>query len=573
MISNKSGNAHTPLERAVTRAALYARVSTEDQRERQTIDGQVDALRNAAPHWDMAIVGEYLDDGVSGTTPMEKRSAGSRLLEDARDGKFDVVIFYKLDRLARSLRNFLNIVDTFEEMGIGLRSMTETFDTSHPMGRFAIQMIASVAELERGMIIERTSIGRERIAKQGRWTGGTVPYGYVLAAAGFLVADEVARNGSPFSEADIVRRIFDELVGGGTAVSIASNLNAECIPFWSKYHKKGTDQAVYVRKEVPRWLGTTIIRIVRSETYKGVHVWNGKEDVSIEREVPAIVAVDLWERAQPILTANRNLSRRQDDRTYLLRGLIRCGDCGFAYHGSRAAPRESWHRYYYRCGTQSGNRRIQVGKCDAKRVHAEWLEEAVWADIRSFIENPGDVIEKLGERIQLELEKTPAADDREKQLLKLIAAKKIEKDRVLDAYRRGLIEIEALEDHVARSRQEVEPLEEELSDLVHQQEKVGTSISQLAGTQTLLECLRENVGHITDNQSKRPIVEELVQDIVVTTVGKRRRKSATINVTYRFDPDSALEHATSVHWRTPPRACSRRQRNDSPSPQGPSTGC
>jgi len=166
------------------RAALYARVSTDDQRERQTIQGQVDALVGAAPHLGLEIVDQYLDDGVSGTIPMEKREAGARLIEDARAKKFDVVVFYRLDRLARSLRKFLDIVDFFEEAGIGLKSMTEPFDTTNPMGRFAVQMMAAVAELERGTIIERTSMGRARIASQGRWTGGVVPYGYKLDQEG-----------------------------------------------------------------------------------------------------------------------------------------------------------------------------------------------------------------------------------------------------------------------------------------------------------------------------------------------------------------------------------------------------
>ena len=82
------------------RAALYARVSTDDQRERQTIQGQVDALVGAAPHHGLEIVDQYLDDGISGTSPMEKRTEGARLIEDARAKKIDVVFFYKLDRLA-----------------------------------------------------------------------------------------------------------------------------------------------------------------------------------------------------------------------------------------------------------------------------------------------------------------------------------------------------------------------------------------------------------------------------------------------------------------------------------------
>ena len=154
----------------LTKAALYARVSSDDQAMRGSIDNQTTALRNAAPHWGMTIVDEYLDDGYSGSLPLDKRPEGLRLSEDAKVVKFDIVLFYKIDRLARSLRNFLDIVDFFEGLGIGLRSMSESFDNSNPMGKFAVHMIAAVAEMERGVIQERTTMGRNRIAAEGRWT-------------------------------------------------------------------------------------------------------------------------------------------------------------------------------------------------------------------------------------------------------------------------------------------------------------------------------------------------------------------------------------------------------------------
>jgi len=77
----------------IVRAAIYARVSTDDQAERGTIDAQVNALRQTVPHWGMEIVGEYIDDGVSGTLPLEKRAEGSRMAADAEAGAFDVVVF------------------------------------------------------------------------------------------------------------------------------------------------------------------------------------------------------------------------------------------------------------------------------------------------------------------------------------------------------------------------------------------------------------------------------------------------------------------------------------------------
>ena len=104
----------------IMRAAIYCRVSTDDQAQRGTIEAQVHALRQTVPHWGMEIVGEYLDDGYSGTLALEKRPEGLRLMEDAKAGKIDVVAFLKTDRLARSLRHLLDIVDFFDGTGVTL---------------------------------------------------------------------------------------------------------------------------------------------------------------------------------------------------------------------------------------------------------------------------------------------------------------------------------------------------------------------------------------------------------------------------------------------------------------------
>lgn len=294
----------------IVKAAIYCRVSTDDQRERQTIDSQVAALRELAPHWGLEIVDEYLDDGYSGTLPLEGRPAGSRLAEDAKAGRFDVVMFYKLDRLARSLRNFLNIVDFFEEAGVGLRSMTETFDTTNPMGRFAIQMMAAVAELERGTIIERTSLGRARVAALGRWSGGVVPYGYRVDNEGLLDPEWAPRNGCTFSEAQVVQRIFHMLVEERQSANlIAKRLNAEAIPWWRKYHRRDRDEPQYVEKDGAVWWPTNITRIIKSPTYKGIPHLRQQDRTRGSRfggpKHLAACSVNIDQQPEPIETRNR----------------------------------------------------------------------------------------------------------------------------------------------------------------------------------------------------------------------------------------------------------------------------
>ena len=113
-----------------TAAAIYARVSTEDQAERQTVKAQLDFLRRFHDLHQITIASEYIDDGISGTVPLDERPEGRRLLDDARAGRFGAVLVYRLDRLGRSVRALLSAHDALDGVKVSIRSATEPFDTS-----------------------------------------------------------------------------------------------------------------------------------------------------------------------------------------------------------------------------------------------------------------------------------------------------------------------------------------------------------------------------------------------------------------------------------------------------------
>src|SRR5687767_438961 len=140
--------------------AIYARVSTEDQAERATIKSQLDFLRRFVDLHSLPVAGEYVDDGISGTVPLADRPEGQRLIVDAEAGQFGVVLVYRIDRLGRSLRSLLDAHDALDGLGVAIKSATEPFDTSSPIGSFLFQLLASLAELEKSTIAERTSLGR-----------------------------------------------------------------------------------------------------------------------------------------------------------------------------------------------------------------------------------------------------------------------------------------------------------------------------------------------------------------------------------------------------------------------------
>ncbi|MBE0448427.1 MAG: recombinase family protein [Actinobacteria bacterium] len=160
---------------SIKAVAVYCRVSTDEQGERGSIENQVQFALDYCERENLHVAEVYRDNGVSGTVKFGKRSAGSKLLEDARSGLFDTVLIYKLDRVARSIRIVLETIKALEEAGVKIRSMTEPFDTETSAGKLQIHMLASFADFERSMIAERSALGTTRAVRNGKWCGASPP--------------------------------------------------------------------------------------------------------------------------------------------------------------------------------------------------------------------------------------------------------------------------------------------------------------------------------------------------------------------------------------------------------------
>src|SRR5438093_11842328 len=217
------------------KVALYMRVSTEDQADRGTIDAQRDFLRQFASLYQLPVADEYADDGVTGTLPLGERPEGQRLLQDAEAGRFGCVLVYRLTRLGRSLKALIEAHDTLSRFGVTIRSATEPFDTSTPIGTFLFQLLGSLAELDKATIIERMPLGRDRVARNGKWTGGVVPLGYDLDAEGCLVPSTRRIEEVDMTEVELVCDLFQRIANGGTASAECYRLNALGVPTSKRY--------------------------------------------------------------------------------------------------------------------------------------------------------------------------------------------------------------------------------------------------------------------------------------------------------------------------------------------------
>jgi site-specific DNA recombinase len=184
------------------KVAVYARVSSDEQRESMAIETQEGFLGDYCRLYGHDLIhhigddNPYRDNGISGTIPLHERPGGKKLLENIEAGLIVTVLVYKLDRLVRTLLSMIDAHNRIEEAECSLQSATEPIDTSTPSGRRIFHMLASFAEFERETIIERTRSGMKRFFRRGRYTG-RIPYGYDYDGDGWSIEEEarVVRGG------------------------------------------------------------------------------------------------------------------------------------------------------------------------------------------------------------------------------------------------------------------------------------------------------------------------------------------------------------------------------------------
>jgi site-specific DNA recombinase len=493
-------------------AAVYCRVSTDEQAESGTIQNQIEFARHYCDLHDLPIFGVYADDGVSGTVPLQERPSGSNLISDAKSGKFDVALVYRIDRLARRLKLLLDAYEELEVAKVGLRSMTEPIDTTTPIGRFIFQLLGSIAELERETIIERSVLGTNRLAAQGRWLGGIVPYGYSVDEDGYLQVSEKPLPGLEMTEADVVRLIYTMLVKERrSCVQIAEHLNALGVP--PAYAKDGRLVGKRKQRTSGLWSPGRVRNMVVQTTYKGVHYYgrrSRKQRRLIERAVPAIVPVEAWETAQRRLRENQiALSPQNAKRSYLLRGLIKCGICGLNYIGCAGSQKQA---PYYRCNGKTPHRGRMHGRCPSATVRAEELESLVWNDIHGFVENPGEVLESLRAKLLQGVESQEALKKESQRIEDALAKLQRERDVVIRLLRKEDITYAEGEAHLREIADQVEALEKERQTLFGQLQNVVDIQTKLLSSEVLLNELRESVAN-ADDATKRRLIELLVDEI------------------------------------------------------------
>lgn len=529
------------------RVAVYARVSSDDQQERGTIENQLEFARKYCDLHQLEVVEWYKDDSVSGTIPLEEREDGSKVLIDAKSKRYDLLLIYKLDRLGRSARIILNAVHELEQNGVQVRSMTEPFDTGNPNGRFILTMLAGVADLERETILERMWHGANRAARQGKWLGGIVPYGYKINEEGYLEIN--SESNEKMSEADVIKLIFHLISEQKySTIKVADHLNALGIPPHYTRDNRQLKKGKRKTNTIGIWHPGRIRTIITNTTYMGVHKYgqrSNKQREIISREVPAIVSKEIWEKAQQVLKENQLFSKKNAVRQYLLSGLIKCGNCGANYHGTAFNGPKGKLKSYYQCNGKINYISKRTNRCVSKNLSGTWIEELVWNYCVSFINNPSQAIEELTASLDHQ-EQTRDWNEDLSLLNKSLEDLELEKESILDLFRKKMISSSDLEKQFNKISMEKEQISNQIVEIQSILDFEKNRYQGFQSVEELLTSLKQKIKNNITHEEKKEIVRSLVKQITVHShENEKGRLEASVSI--KFFTDS-VENSNVVKY-------------------------
>jgi len=403
--------------------AAYCRVSTDSQREKQTIETQKRLLADYAKREGWEIFDWYIDDGITGTS-IEARPEFTRLLRDAEDCKFDVLAVTDTDRLTRSddprQRAFIEYILKENGIKVAVVNTGELLDLDNPMQELIHTIMTWIAKEDRKKILQRTIQGKKTKILQGKHLFKP-PYGYRKSEDGALLIEE--------AEAKTIRRLFSCYLTGKSMYHVAQELNAEGL-----YRRAGI-----------RWTAGQISALLKNTLYKGEFrcKWGSFA-------VPPIVDEQTWQAARQQAVSNTSFAKRKTKKDYLLRSLMYCGCCGFRMIARTCYPNEKPYGYY-RCVRK--DRKSAV--CPMPTVGAKKADAVVWELIENLITQP-DVLNRVLNAEQSDKKSEPAIRTELERLDRKLKAKQHEKSQILRLYRKGLISEADLEEQL----QEIKTAEE-----------------------------------------------------------------------------------------------------------------
>ena len=506
--------------------AIYARVSSDRQKEEHTIGSQILALTEYARNEAYMVPEEWIfqDEGYSGATLV--RPGLERLRDLASEGQIETVLAYSPDRLSRKYAYQVLLIEEFARHGVDVEFIKSPKATT-PEEELLLQFQGMIAEYERAQIVERSRRGKRYRAKAGSVSVlSGAPYGYRYikktdtSEAHYEVIEE---------QAEVVRKVFKLYTEDGLSINaIARWLN---------------DHAIPTRKGISKWERSTVWGMLRNPAYKGTACFGKTEQIErrkvtrplrqrggfsprcssarerprsewIEIPVPALVRESTFSLAKEKLEQNKRFSLRRTIEPTLLQGMLVCNRCGYAFY--RCSTRTSKRKiYYYRCLGSDDYRYLNGRVCQNRPIRQDYLDDVVWKHVLQLLENPQLIRAEIRRRIKQIQDSSPTKRRKEAIEKEIIRVdKSIEK--LLDAYQEGLIRLEELRKRMPGLRRRQGTLNSELNSLEAATANQEGFLRLAENLEDFLTRMRETADsmNLTDRQKiLRLLVKEILVDL------------------------------------------------------------
>ena len=527
------------------------RVSTDEQSLRDTIGAQSSALTkayaqhfadNATDPW--IFVGEFRDNGVSGTLPFEQRGEGARLLHLIRSGSVDRVCVTRGDRLARDRTIANGVAEEFAGRDIGIEAVYDHIDLTTPAGRLHFAIMCDFAHYERELIRDRTMGGRDKHAAAGEFINGPVPFGYDVENS-VLVPSKRLVPQLDCTESEMVALLYRKAAAGESGLAIIRWLRMMGVPSTKRYYSKRAER--YRELTWPHWQHTRLLDLLDNPLYYGERVLKynkpgstkfRKAAAPITQNVCALVSRDLWQQAKDARKGHLSNyeSKRPDEFTYLLTGKLICGSCGYRMVGNyRKATKKRGVQFFYICACGKGrSKALRLGHACPAPVYADGnkIEEMVLSHIDEMVAHPDVVLASLRAQQADGLGSASQQQDRRKALIARLASLERGKQSMLELVQKGDISADQFREQTQTGSTEAANVRQELELLENEERLTSMLARQISDAEHALVDMQTAWPEARAAGFPRAGLREALKPIVQRVVIKKDR---TLEFTILFD--------------------------------------
>lgn len=514
-----------------TKVAIYVRVSSEEQAEKGfSIEEQQKLLLTYCESNQFDVFEVYVDSGLS-AKDIVHRPALKKLMKDAKDRKFNLVITWKISRLSRRLKDAIEIVEFLEKYDITYKSYSEPFETNTLTGKMQFQLISMIAEFERGTIAQNVKMGQLARSKKGMWVGGPAMLGYdwcVMPEYRNVTGRRKSMLVINQKEAEVVREIYNLYCEGKGYKAIANTLNKE-----GHLTKKGKPFAI-----------STIKDILLNPVYKGYvrynvrQNWNEKRRKNINPDPvivkgihEAIITDEQWEKVQAIYKNRKGEKSKVFSHEFPLTGIMRCPLCGagMVVSGTTNTLKDGTKKRipYYSCGAFA-NKGSSV--CHSNSINANIANKEVFKRVENFCQNRM-VQEKVIKKLKEVNEKKQKEIDKEINIYNYqIESHKRRKEKIFEAFENDII---TSNEFLQRKK----TIDNEIAEIMERKEKRLEELAVLQSNeipdQLILSTLKR-FAEVLENCKKKELKKELmhllIKKITLTKQTPRRIKDIYLSI-------------------------------------------